>query len=487
MRNLLRTWMAGLLLALAIRPPMAWRVRPVGHFWALLIPGIALTVWRDWVVSDKPAIFYADGLQSDALGALLILASASLAAAWSQRRVYTYSLAVLASSAMIWFGLASIAVLLLGSQFPLLAKFNLQIYIVFLAWWLLIQRRIFDSLLVDWHWAKRSIMAIVATAILFVPMLLVDSSRYWYQDYAAAADTMEDEEIARVDRSVRGSAESLIYAQRDLVDAQVDKLLAQTPGVTDAYFLSFGGDAGEDVFRNEIEYAESLFAARFGGRGRTLSLLNHPLTTQRYPLATAANLERALHGIAGKMDVDEDFLFLFLTTHGSRDHKLYVALQPLPLDQITPERLREALDAAGIHWRVVVVSACYSGGFIDALANPMSLVLTAARADRTSFGCGAESDITYFGQAFLVEALNSTTALLPAFEKAREGIAKREIQEDFEPSDPQKSVGALIGSRLDRWQSALRPTTVVPFEPAPPMSCADNAGGCTEPSESSEP
>mgnify|MGYP006209079615 CR=1 FL=1 len=51
-------------------------------------------------------------------------------------------------------------------------------------------------------------------------------------------------------------------------------------------------------------------------------------------------------------------------------------------DTITPDALRAALDASGIVHRVVVISACYSGGFVPALKNPDTLVLTAARPDR---------------------------------------------------------------------------------------------------------
>jgi hypothetical protein len=175
-------------------------------------------------------------------------------------------------------------------------------------------------------------------------------------------------------------------------------------------------------------------------------------------------LRLALQGMASKMNPDEDLLVLFLTTHGSPDHQLYVDMQPLPLDGIGPTDLREALDAAGIHWRVVVISACYSGGFIDALNTPMSLIITAARADRPSFGCGDDADTTYFGRAFLVEALNQTRSFIGAFELARETVAEREKEDDFDPSDPQMAIGALISSKLDAWANKLAPADPVPFE-----------------------
>ena len=63
---------------------------------------------------------------------------------------------------------------------------------------------------------------------------------------------------------------------------------------------------------------------------------------------------------------------------------------------------------------VIVISACYSGGFIDALKDERTLVMTAARADRTSFGCSDDSDFTYFGRALFAEALLQTYPNLKA-------------------------------------------------------------------------
>ncbi len=55
-----------------------------------------------------------------------------------------------------------------------------------------------------------------------------------------------------------------------------------------------------------------------------------------------------------------------------------------------------------------MVSACYAGGFIEPLKDDRTLVITAADAHHTSFGCGAESDFTYFGKAYFDQALRAT-------------------------------------------------------------------------------
>src|SRR5690606_15240010 len=162
--------------------------------------------------------------------------------------------------------------------------------------------------------------------------------------------------------------------------------------------------------------------SRYGNGGRTLLLVNDPDSATDTPIASLTALRAALAGVAERMDPDEDVLLLFLTTHGSSDHELLVQLGELPLDQVTPASLAEALDESGIRWRIVVVSACYSGGFIEALADPYTLVLTASRPDRTSFGCGVSSEITWFGQALFAEALNAERDPVKAFALAREAI-----------------------------------------------------------------
>jgi hypothetical protein len=465
MKGLLRTLGAGLLLALLVKPPAAWRVRPASHFWWLLLPTIGLSVLRDFLLQSEPASFYADGVQSDALGALLLLASAAAIGAWSGQRVLTWSLAVLASAMGLWISAFMLAVRLGMAQWELLdADAEWGLLLATCAWWLLCLLRLLATLLPGWRWWQQSSAAVLAATLTIAPFLAVDTARYWYPDYDDSQETA---------RQVQGSAEALMYRQPAMVEQALAQLAPGTPGVTDAYLLAFGADGNEDVFRNEVDFAQTLFTQRFGMQQRTLALLNHPDTTGQLPLATLTNLRQALAGIGARMNRDEDLLVLFMTTHGSEDHQLFVDLKPLPLDWIGPADLRSALDAAAIDWRVVIVSACYSGGFIEALAHPMSMTITAARADRPSFGCGADAELTYFGRAFLVEALNRTTSIPIAFEMARERVLELERADDFDASFPQIDIGALIGQRLASWESQLPPAAPVAFVPAVPKTACD--------------
>ncbi|MFC3715876.1 C13 family peptidase [Luteimonas soli] len=261
-------------------------------------------------------------------------------------------------------------------------------------------------------------------------------------------------------------AEDESVAQRDrrLLAADMAALAPQRPGIVDLYAVGFAGDSTEDVFRNEVAYLDTLASNRFDARG-VVTLVNHfdSLTSAPRPLATLENLRAALAGIGKAMDRDEDLLLLYLTMHGTEDHELVVTFPPLLEEWITPPQLRAALDDAGIRNRVVVISACFSGGFIPDLRDARTLLITAARADRASFGCGSESNATYFGRAWLVDGLNRGTSFIGAYDFATGEISSWEHEDGEVASLPQIDVGDDIRGTLQGWQAQLEPGPVVPY------------------------
>ncbi|MBS0431884.1 MAG: peptidase C13 [Proteobacteria bacterium] len=260
--------------------------------------------------------------------------------------------------------------------------------------------------------------------------------------------------------------EQVIYSQSDLLDKAIAQLHPRTPGKVNLYAIAFAGDGSENVFRNEAEYLQRLFAARFDAAGHVLVLENNPSTLATRPLADWSNLESALDAMAEKMDPKQDILLLYLTTHGSEDHTLLVDMDPLPLDQIGASDLPGILAEHPFRYRVVVVNACYSGGFIPPLRGNGTMVITAARSDRSSFGCGEQSQLTWFGHAFLVDALNRTANFRDAFGLARQQVAAWEKRDDYQPSDPQISAGEGIAAQLGKWRGGFAPGAAIPFAPA---------------------
>ena len=260
-----------------------------------------------------------------------------------------------------------------------------------------------------------------------------------------------------------GSPEQVMYAQVQLMDDALAKVAARTPDKTNLYVIAFAGDGGENVFRNEAEYVDKLFSERFDAIGHTLVLVNNPATLTQRPLATLSNLQTAVDAIGAKMDDERDVLMLFLTSHGSKEHELYVALDPLPLDQIEPDDIADLFTDNKIRNKVIVISACYSGGFIDAVKGPATMVITAARADRASFGCGTQSPITDFGRAFFANGLNDNDSFLAAFNEARKLINQWETKAGEEHSEPQIATSPQIELRLKAWRDDIHLGPPVPF------------------------
>jgi hypothetical protein len=241
------------------------------------------------------------------------------------------------------------------------------------------------------------------------------------------------------------SAKSVSDLQGPLLERALRQVQPAAAGSPQLYFVGFAGYGAEAVFKREVLAVRRLFDTRFGTRGRSVALINHQSTSGSVPLANPANLERALAHIGSIMDRERDTLFLFLTSHGT-DGVLAVDMPGLKLPQLKPERLRRMLDKAGIKNRVIVVSACHSGSFIPALAGPTSLIITAAQADRSSFGCEDRRRWTYFGDAYFNRALRHETSFRRAFEQARRTIAEWEARDQLRPSLPQIAGGEALAS-----------------------------------------
>lgn len=295
--------------------------------------------------------------------------------------------------------------------------------------------------------AAHALIGMILTTIVLLPQaLFIGLSDFWQAPAPSAFQ--EDLLPPPVD------GEEIMYAQPALLEAAFSRLQPQRPGVADIYFLGFAGDATQDVFAKEAEYVKALWDERYDSKGRSLLLVNSASTADTQPIASVTNLELALRRMAEVMDPDEDVLVLFLTSHGSQEFELATNFPPLPLNPVTPEQLKRVLDDAGVKWRVLIVSACYSGGYVPPLKNAHTVVMTAASADRTSFGCDTDRDFTYFGEAYFRDELARGVPLLDSFRNAAANIEKREKQEGLTPSQPQLFVGDEIAARLPAWEAS---------------------------------
>jgi hypothetical protein len=288
--------------------------------------------------------------------------------------------------------------------------------------------------------------ALLATPIWFGPIVLPDSQ--WFEQPEVA--------LARNSDYPSPAAEEVLVKQPEILYDALSDLEEERPGTTDLYFVGFAPYAAEDVFRKDVDVARELFDSRFDTDGRSIALINNPQTVLEEPLATVSNLRASLSVIGDLIDREQDVVMVYLTSHGSRNHQLAVSFPPLELEQLAPETLKQMLDDAGIKWRIIVVSACYSGGFVEPLKDNFTLIMTASSADRTSFGCGSSSDATYFGDALFQHALRFEDSFVKAFQNARERIAAREKSEHRRASDPQMFVGSEMAAKLPKLEADLR-------------------------------
>ena len=271
-------------------------------------------------------------------------------------------------------------------------------------------------------------------------------------------------------KQVKTNVEAALYAQRELLDKALGALKPREPGRINLYLLTVAGDGSQEVFRREVEFVQTEFARRFGTAGRAVSLVNSRNTATQAPMATVTSIRHALNALASRMDREQDILFLFLTSHGSREHELSLNQNGMELPNLPAAELAALLKQSAIRWKVIVVSACYSGGFIPPLQDAHTLVITAARPDRRSFGCADENDFTYFGRAFFKEALPKSQSFQDAFRTAEALVGEWEAKHpsgaaaaatpsakliDENRSLPQISSASAIDAHLKRWWSQL--------------------------------
>ena len=305
------------------------------------------------------------------------------------------------------------------------------------------------ALRLGWHFGmdRRRLVALgAALCVLFGVSAWQFPDRPWEAELAMA------EEPPRLALS-----QEVFESQQALWQQAVDRLAPQRPGVVDVYGLVFAPYRTEEVFLRESTMVADVLAQRFDAQGRVLQLVNNPATAATLPWATPLNLQRAVEALARRMDKNEDVLVVDLTSHGASNFQLSASHPPLAVDTLSPGELRRALDEAGIRNRVIAVSACFSGGWVGPLASDTSLVMTAADAEHTSYGCGTRSELTFFGRALFDEQLRKTRSFEQAFAAAVPVIKQREVEagkpDGF--SNPQISVGEGIRPALKALEQRL--------------------------------
>jgi hypothetical protein len=442
--DLRRNLVAGTRLALFMRvSPLDYRVSPA-DFAVLLAFIAALALAGALLREGTPGTVNLGGIPVFLSQVPLVLGACVIVAALLRRRelVLGLSLALFASDPL--FEVAGTALTFVMEVVP--PKAALALGYAFIAWG---AATLLRTLIVftDWQaWRSAAaggvLLALFAGFLLFMPR-----SELWLRDAPPEDPGAAPPSIAD---------ERLFHRQQKLLDEALAGLAPERPGVEDLYFVGVAPYSAQDVFVRELRTVRAMFDERFGTTGRSIVLMNGTDTLGEVPIATATNLRAVLERLGKVMNPDEDVLFLFITTHGDARHSLAFDLPPLHLAQLTPSALARMLNDSGLKWKVLVVSACYSGGFVEPLKDANTAIVTAADANSSSFGCAHGNDFTYFGRAFFNEALAQTFSLTEAFEAARRTVTERERAERLAPSSPQLWIGAAIRDKLVSLERRLR-------------------------------
>ena len=456
-----RTWFAAML--------RLWRLQripaaPAGSAVPTII--VLCVLWLAmWIVIDRgerqpDPEFSADGMALLAWYGLGVLGLAGLLR-WRSRPAPAFS-----GTLALATGLVPVPLLLATVAADYLTAPEFVAAIVIAAWYLVVYlARGLHAL------TGQSQRAAAASGLIFVAAFAWASDRL-----DVIPDVWNPPDAKQVAADAAPDAEALLFEQADRIDEQLAGMHRDEAAAPQGFFLGFAGVGGQKVFAQEIGLAQRVLGARYGTEGRSVMLINDQRDFETAPLATVSGLRYALRGLGARMNLEHDVLFMSISSHGTEDGALAVENAELPLDDLTTEDLADALRESGIKWRVIIISACYAGAFLEPLRNPQSIIITAAAADRSSFGCSDDSDLTYFGEAFYRDALPTARSLREAFEQAAAAIAARERRERFNASNPQAYFGAAMEAKLGAIKAAsprprstiVRAQTLRPSTPAIP-------------------
>lgn len=206
--------------------------------------------------------------------------------------------------------------------------------------------------------------------------------------------------------------------------------------------------AGDDHAAHADELTETFDNARRDIAGALVkrgfnraNIRQFSLRPARYPdtRPDQADFSRIDHSLESLTKSAPEGCLIYFTSHGAPEG-LVLNDRILP-----PSVLAEEVNArCGRKPTVIVLSACFSGVFVPRLKGDHRLIMTAARRDRSSFGCG-ESDTYPFFDSCILEALPTATDFIALSEAARICVARKEREEGATPpSRPQTWIGGAF-------------------------------------------
>ena len=258
----------------------------------------------------------------------------------------------------------------------------------------------------------------------------------------------------------RGVSALSMLEQRRRLDDALTGLKSQRRGTVDAYVVTIALDS-DPVFAREAREAGRVLERRYDAKGRTLTLAGPDGARDDLPQGSIDALILSIAHISQIMDRDEDVLVLYTTSHGL-DLGLAYHYGDTGYGVLSPARFKSVLEELGIKRRILFLSACFSGVFVDPLSSPDTAILTAAASNRSSFGCQAENDWTFYGDALINNALRTPQSLEDAANEAVNLVAKWEAERRLLASLPQTRIGKGVQSWLPSLEARMPATATNP-------------------------
>lgn len=195
---------------------------------------------------------------------------------------------------------------------------------------------------------------------------------------------------------------------------------------------------GDPVFDRDVQTFSQSYARAFGGPADQALFGN---TSSRLAKADPTAMQEAFTGLAAQAVDGEDLVVVMLTSHGRPGTIAVYEGGNGPLFALTGAQLDEYLEPLENDRTLLIVQACFSGSLIRDLQHPNRIILTAASADRSSFGCSPDSDNTWFIKS-LNRAMAQGGSWQQIFATTRALVLADEAAAGFPASNPQAWVGA---------------------------------------------
>jgi hypothetical protein len=240
--------------------------------------------------------------------------------------------------------------------------------------------------------------------------------------------------------------EKTMYLQSKRLASELTALKTSEKNDREYYFLGLAASAQNTVFYDELNIISNTLIEKNIPRDQQILLANHKPNPTEMPLVTRYSMRQALNTLSKKMQ-DDDFLIIYLSSHGGRNHSLQLSQPEFPVYSVDKNEMVNILNEFDISPNLVIISACFSGGFIEPLSTNNRAVFTASSATTSSFGCSDDTDMTWFGRALFETNIGKMNNLDAWITGAKDTIQSWEADKELPPSDPQSFISPYMNTQ----------------------------------------